>query len=152
MQNWRHLNGIDFPDCSNAKVELLLGANVLEAVIQNDVRVGKPGEPVAVKTAFGWALTGTVSGLLSDVGRDVMYFECLESEDKLGMNLESWWATESFGTKFKNENDRSVEDNRAIKIMKESTRTIGERYETGLLWKNDDTVMAENRRDRKRDV
>ena len=44
-------------------MELLLGANVSEAVIQQEVRVGQPGQPIAVRIAFGWTLTGAVSDL-----------------------------------------------------------------------------------------
>ena len=53
-------------------VELLLGANVTEAVIQHEVRVGQPGQPIAVRTAFGWALTGLVSEA-PKVSRQVMF-------------------------------------------------------------------------------
>ena len=55
---WHHLNGLDVPDCTDGEVELLLGANVIEAVVQHEVRAGAPGQPVAIKTDFGWALTG----------------------------------------------------------------------------------------------
>ena len=50
---WRHLQGLPLPDCSGRKVELLLGANVLEAVLQLEIRTGNPGDPVAIRTAFG---------------------------------------------------------------------------------------------------
>ena len=48
------------------KIELLLGANVLEAVLQQEVRVGRPGQPVGVRTAFGWALTDSVSDFVPE--------------------------------------------------------------------------------------
>ena len=61
LDSWTHLRGLEIPNCSDMTVELLLGANVTEAVIQHEVRVGQPGQPIAVRTAFGWALTGLVS-------------------------------------------------------------------------------------------
>ncbi|KAF0305874.1 hypothetical protein FJT64_022558 [Amphibalanus amphitrite] len=36
-QTWRHLENLDVQDCSKGEVQLLLGANVLEAVIQHEV-------------------------------------------------------------------------------------------------------------------
>ncbi|KAF0302521.1 hypothetical protein FJT64_025408 [Amphibalanus amphitrite] len=35
-QTWRHLENLDVQDCSKGEVQLLLGANVLEAVIQHE--------------------------------------------------------------------------------------------------------------------
>ena len=61
LDSWTHLRGLEIPNCSDMTVELLLGANVTEAVIQHEVRVGQPGQPIAVRTAFGWAMTGLVS-------------------------------------------------------------------------------------------
>ena len=61
LDSWTHLRGLEIPNCSDMTVELLLGANVTEAVIQHEVRVGQPRQPIAVRTAFGWALTGLVS-------------------------------------------------------------------------------------------
>ena len=65
-QTWRHLENLDVPDCSKGEVQLLLGANVLEAVIQHEVRAGPPGQPVAIRTDFGWALTGAVPALVPE--------------------------------------------------------------------------------------
>ena len=50
---WKHLLGLPIPDRLSGQVELLLVANVLEAVIQREVRVGRPGQPVVIRTAFG---------------------------------------------------------------------------------------------------
>ena len=57
--SWTHLRDVSLPNC-DGKVKLLLGANVLEAILQLEVRVGKPGQPVGIRTAFGWTLTGSV--------------------------------------------------------------------------------------------
>ena len=50
---WKHLHGLQLPDCTDGTVEVLLGANVMEAVLQREARIGRAGEPVAVRTAFG---------------------------------------------------------------------------------------------------
>ncbi|KAF0305979.1 hypothetical protein FJT64_022472 [Amphibalanus amphitrite] len=41
-EKWRHIKDLDIPQCSHGQVELLLGANVSEAVIQQEVRVALP--------------------------------------------------------------------------------------------------------------
>ena len=70
---WRHTRDLNIPNYDGGQVELLLGANVIQAVIQQDYRVGQPGQPVAVKTAFGWTLTGNMAKLLPDDHSKVMF-------------------------------------------------------------------------------
>ena len=72
-EKMKHLRDLDIPDSYEGDVELLLGANVIEAVIQKEVRFGSPGQPVAVRTAFGWALTGLVPEAAPEASRQVMY-------------------------------------------------------------------------------
>ena len=100
-QEWLHLADLDIPDTSNKQIELLLGANVTEAIVQREARVGRPGQPVAVRTAFGWCLSGSVTQLVSPGARQVMHVARIETrEDELCSLVKEWWSTESFGPKF----------------------------------------------------
>ena len=98
-RHFNHLKGLSIPDCSGGKIELLLGANVVEAVLQRDVRVGSVGQPIAVRTAFGWAITGSMTESVPDGMKEVLFLECTSSEVELGEIIKQWWTTESFGTK-----------------------------------------------------
>jgi hypothetical protein len=52
------------------------------------------------------------------------------------------FSTEDFGVKVNYEKSRSREDQRAIDIMRKTTiRTESERFQTGLLWKKEDSVL-----------
>ena len=141
--SWTHLNGLDIPRC-DGDIEVLLGANVVEAVLHQDVRVGRSGQPVALRTAFGWTLTGSVNGLPRGA-RQVMYVHNASADEESNVLLQEWWTTEAFGTKFDYTQPISQEDKRAIEIMENSTRKIGSRYETGLLWKNDGVSLPDNK-------
>ena len=143
---WHHVSGLDIPDCSNKKVDLLLGANVLEAVLQLEVRTGYPGQPVAIRTLFGWTLTGSVADLVPDAHRSVMFIHKVTPEHSLCLDLQEWWSTESFGSMFKGEAARSQEDLQAQKILDKTTRTEDGRYEVGLLWKDRDLEFPDNRK------
>ena len=144
--SWTHLEGLDIPRCDGADVEVLIGANVVEAVLYNDVRVGQSGQPVALRTAFGWTLTGSVSGLPGS-SRRVMFVaaENTSKDDESNLLLQRWWTTEAFGTKFNFNQPISQEDKRSINIMETSTRKIDIRYETGLLWKSEDVALPNNK-------
>ena len=67
-----HLRGLNFPQYDGGPVELLIGANVLEAVLHSEARVGRPGQPAALKTALGWTLTGSISAIVPTSVRHVM--------------------------------------------------------------------------------
>ncbi|XP_043225032.1 uncharacterized protein LOC122383037 isoform X1 [Amphibalanus amphitrite] len=114
---WEHTLDLDIPDYRGVEIKLLLGANVIEAVIQQEVRIGRPGQPVAVRTAFGWTLTGTVKGLVPGPLRHVMFIRKAPVEHDLTSAIEDWWKTESFGVKIHQPLARSVEEDRAEKIM-----------------------------------
>ena len=82
VHSWKHLQDLDLQQYSGAQVELLLGANILEAAVQREARVGGPGQPVAVRTDFGWTLTGSISTLMPCTTRKVMFVCRPPSEDE----------------------------------------------------------------------
>jgi hypothetical protein len=59
--------------------------------------------------------------------------------------LSKWWTTEYFGCAYDSNNIYSRDDKRAIDILESTTRKVGERYETSLLWKSDNVVLPDNR-------
>ncbi|XP_043209234.1 uncharacterized protein LOC122374503 [Amphibalanus amphitrite] len=134
LQSWDHVRDLDVAGYNGQKIELLLGANIIETVIQQEARVGKPGEPVAIKTAFGWALAGNVRSFVPEHVKQVMFLHktALHGEHDF---LQDWWSTESFGTKHGTEFPTSAEDRRALRILERTTKLVGNRYEVGLLWK-----------------
>ena len=143
---WKHVQDLNLPDCSGKTVQLLLGANVLEAVLQLEVKKGMAGQPVAIKTAFGWTLAGSVKGFIPERKRQVMFISRTSSgEDEMSNMLQQWWTTESFGSKFEGDDAKSPEDLRAVKVMENTTRRLDNRYETGLLWKSDEVCLPDNK-------
>ncbi|XP_043203367.1 uncharacterized protein LOC122371257 [Amphibalanus amphitrite] len=146
MPDWKHVQDLDLPDCSGKTVELLLGANVLEALLQLEVKQGKKAQPVAIRTAFGWTLAGSVKGFIPERKRQVMLISRKSpDEDEMSKMLQQWWTTESFGCKFEGDDAKSPEDIRAVEVMKNTTRRLDNRYETGLLWKSDEVHLPDNR-------
>ena len=138
---WSHLSDLDIPDLSGQEVELLLGANVLEAVLQLEARVGKPGDPVALLTEFGWTLTGSVAALTPGHMRSVMF---VRHADVLHDELKEMWTTEAFGCKFEGQAAQSKTDRKAQEIMERTTTMVDGHYEVGLLWKDADVKMPDN--------
>ena len=66
-------------------------------------------------------------------------------EERLWSQVQTWWKTEFFGCKYAGETTRSVEDKQAFEILEATTSKVGDRYETGLLWKDAATKLPNNR-------
>lgn len=65
MQDFPYLTDLDIPEVNSEDVTILLGANALEAILQHDVRRGHQGQPIAILTAFGWTLAGSVKSIVN---------------------------------------------------------------------------------------
>ena len=146
MQTWPHVADLEIPDVDSEYVTVLLGANVLEAILQREVRRGPPGQPAAVRTTFGWTLTGSVKGFAPPEGLHVMHIHTVPSpDDLLHKQMQNWWRTDSLGTKYEQTSPRSLEDKKALKTLEETVKHVGDRYQAGMLWKRPDVEFPDNR-------
>ena len=114
-------------------------------MIQQEYRRGPKGQPYALRTDFGWAIAGVPSPRTS-VG---FVGHCVTLDTTLNEEVENWWKTESFGTKFNCDISRSTEDERALYInrLEETTnfRVNLDHCESSLLWKNEEVVLPNNK-------
>ena len=70
---------------------------MLETILQHDVRDGRPGQPVAILTAFAWTLAGSVESVVKPERLHVMHVHrVLNADESLNKRVEDWWRTESF--------------------------------------------------------
>ena len=51
--------------------------------------------------------------------------------------MTSFWKKENTGTEFEETADTSTESKRAVQILQDTIQHIGDRYEIGLLWKQE---------------
>ena len=146
IQSWPHLQSLSIPEVDSRDVTILLGANALDAILHQEARRGAPGQPVAVHTAFGWTFKGSVKGVVPPERLHVMLTHRVPTKnDLLNQQLQNWWRTDSFGTKYQRETPRSGEDKKAVQILEDTVRHVGDRYEAGLLWKEKDVALPDNR-------
>ena len=111
------------------------------------MKAGGTDNPVATKTALGWTVHGptckavTAERVLFHATKDD------DAEDELHLLVKDSFSTESFGVKVCEAQEVNVEDDRAMMLLRTTTKRIGERFETGLLWKNDGFSYPESKRD-----
>ena len=99
LQTWSHVAVLEITEVDSKDVTILLGANVLEAVLQREVRRGSSSQPKAVLNAFGWTLTGSVKSLVAPESLHVLFLHTVPSDDDLlHRQVQNCWGTDSFGT------------------------------------------------------
>ncbi|XP_064637875.1 uncharacterized protein LOC135494055 [Lineus longissimus] len=142
--SWDHIQELGLTDIDASEVQLLIGVDVPLAHVHTDTRMGDETEPIAVKTPLGWMLMGMSK--TQDSHKAVANINFITSRDQqLHQDIEKFWQTESFGVAFTTETPLSAEDKRATKILEETTHLVDGHYEVGMLWKDPDAVLPNNK-------
>ena len=58
VKGYSHLRDLKFPETENQKIELLLGSDLHQAYLPQDIRFGAPGNPTGLQTHLGWRVYG----------------------------------------------------------------------------------------------
>lgn len=134
-QRYRYLRGLPVDSYNKAVPRLLIGVNNASLTVPLQIREGRKNEPIAVKTRLGWCIFG---GRGNEAAHSLNYHACSCSNDEdLHDTVKEYFAMEDAGVKPPVVLE-SEDDKRARKIMEQTTIRVGEKFETGLLWKYDD--------------
>ncbi|XP_029341258.1 uncharacterized protein LOC103311969 [Acyrthosiphon pisum] len=90
---WRHIQNLSLADPLYHRpqaVDLLLGADILPMLLLNGKATGKPGEPIAFETVFGWILMGPVD---RNAQSNVTAM-CLSVAETLDLSIRRFWELE----------------------------------------------------------
>ena len=141
-----HLADIPIPEVELKRVSLLIGEDVINAHIVEDVIVPDGGQTdlYATKTALGWTIAGRLDGTVTAIPREVST-NFVDSDKLLRDQLDAFWSIENGGLDNQTDKSASVEDRRAEKTLKDTTKLVDGHYETGLLWKHDNPQLPNNR-------
>ncbi|XP_062702166.1 uncharacterized protein LOC134285450 [Aedes albopictus] len=138
---FNHLKGLPISGYEDAVPRLLIGVNNLHLTVPLKVKEGRVSEPVAVKTRLGWCVYGGSSNRLS-TSLNIHACQCSNDGD-LHELVKSYFTLDDVGMS-STKVFMSAEDKRAQQILQETTVRIGERYETGLLWKHDEVEFPDS--------
>ena len=78
-----------------------------------------------------------------EVGSNLATTATSIANDKLANQLSKWWDMESYASNC-DVTGHSKEEQRAIKTLEQTTQFNGERYEVGLLWREDEVKLPNN--------
>lgn len=140
-----HLQGIrEELVYEEARPKLLIGQDNWELIISGAVRAGRRDMPVASSTKLGWVLHGCRS---SASGYPVAYCGhlsvCEDEENSMEKMMKNYFELESIGIEKRKQN--SDPEQRALRILHDTSRRLPDgRFETGLLWKEDNMKIPNN--------
>ena len=139
-----HFKGLRLADpayTADARVEVLLGADVYAEIIQEGIVRSFANQPIALNSKLGWLITGNISLPSSNSTQNqskssptVLHCSCNPSgDDKLSDLLEEFWRAEEVGVK---NSSLSVEDQKCEELYSRTTfRDSLGRYVVRLPWK-----------------
>ena len=162
---YTHLDGIDLHEITPEDISILIGGDVPEAHLHLEVRRGSEGQPLAIRTPFGWCLFGPKTQGGEGVHCGVTYnadevqsfwdpdekppsyhvnlLTTREDED-LHQSLEKFWAQQHCGIVAEEDLAMSKEDVDASLVLEEETTNIGNRYEVPMLWSEQKVKLPNN--------
>lgn len=145
QSDFSHLAGIDLADTSDGqgslKVDILIGADQYWELVTGETRRGNAG-PVAIRTTFGWVLSGPTSSRVPDAHTASLVTHTLcvdglsQESQLLNDRLKSFWELESFGI---TDAARTVHEEFVTSIQ-----LVNDRYEVHLPWKDGHPVLPDN--------
>lgn len=143
---FHHLRGLPIVDYSNVRPKILIGIDNGYVGLAKLTRYGKPDEPICIKTKLGVIVYGPTQSQ-STLPKNVLFIEndSKNYEPQIDDIVKDYFTTENFGVKAPVAIIESKSDERARQILEETTKRIGNRFETGLLWCKDDVQLPDSR-------
>ncbi|XP_062538388.1 uncharacterized protein LOC134206676 [Armigeres subalbatus] len=141
VEQHRHLKGIPISSYQNAVPKILIGVDNLRLALPLKVREGGGTAPVAVKTRLGWCVYGPRGSSKQD---SYSFHMCKCScDEELHEAVKTFYVVEESGTK-PAKSSISKEDVRALAIMEATTLLVENRFETGLIWREDQVEFPDS--------
>lgn len=143
VASFKHLQNIPVAETSETAPRVLIGLKHLHVYAPIEARIGQPGEPIAVKSKLGWTIYGPRENNNNHqtAGFTGHHFAKGTSNEDLQELLRKHFAFEESPEVTIPE---SEEDRRARELLRETTVRVGDRFETGLLWKTDNPKLPDS--------
>lgn len=138
-----YLKNLPIKDYQDKKPSILIGLDNCYLSLPGQIVEAGPDLPVATSTKLGWIAYGPTSKIGDNIAT-VCHINDGDILNNISKMVESYFSIENFGVKDTDLILESDDNKRAREILEKSTKTIDGGYETGLLWKKDDTVLPDS--------
>ena len=141
VSRWEHLAEVEFEQTDTTCVGLLLGANAFLSMEPLQVVSSRDRSPYAVRTRFGWILSGVTSPSARDCAAKVYRTSVNDIEDM----MQEMYNREYEENLNSMKRGLSEEDKKWLTVMEASKKTDNEHYQFSVPLKHEDVVLPNNR-------
>ncbi|XP_053692248.1 uncharacterized protein LOC128740709 [Sabethes cyaneus] len=143
LNRYNHFKGLSLPDYGEETPRILIGLDNLHLFAPLESKVGKFGEPIAVRSLLGWSIYGPDQHRSS--AKTYVHHHLVRpvSNEELHDLLRKQYTLEDTCTQTEilPETDDIV---RARRILEHTTRRLGDCFETGLIWKSENVALPDS--------
>ncbi|XP_062710760.1 uncharacterized protein LOC134288863 [Aedes albopictus] len=139
-----HLRGLPIIDYENVTPKLLIGLDNLKLTIPLKIREGGWGQPMAAKCRLGWSIYGSSRSATESFTCGFHVGGWTNSKDDLNQIVRDFITLDNSGVQPPLAPLESKENKRAQQLLQTTTRRVGSRFETGLLWKWDEIQLPDS--------
>ncbi|XP_039439556.1 uncharacterized protein LOC120420555 [Culex pipiens pallens] len=143
VKKYSHLSGVPLQDLPSGVPTILIGLDNLHLFAPLESRVGKSCEPIAVRSKVGWTVYGAEKRRASTHAFLNLHSVAPVTNQQLhDMLKEQYMIDDQAPSAFPI--PEPVEETRAREILLTTTKRVGERFETGLLWREDERKFPDS--------
>lgn len=140
IEQYSHLRNVPIATYDSIKPRILIGLQYSKLIVSLETIEGRENEPIVCKTRLGWVVQGPT--FKDDESSESQTFSvnmcvCQSHDNELHQLVKDYFTMENLGVKISDLVLESKEMQRAKHILNTTTVKKGDRYETGLLWKQD---------------
>ncbi|XP_044760787.1 uncharacterized protein LOC123318236 [Coccinella septempunctata] len=147
LEEYPHLNGLPIHNYQNQKPSMIIGQDNIKLIIPEKVSYGLENTPIASKCKLGWSVHGPVAKKMPQEYNFKILHIADDTETEILKLMRDFSSIEAFGTTTIETKKQDSEDNKkALDIMNNTIKKIGNRYEIGLLWKTPEVTLPESKR------
>ncbi|XP_058456703.1 uncharacterized protein LOC131434070 [Malaya genurostris] len=143
VKQYDHLRGLPIADIRSATPRILIGLKDIHLYAPIESKIGRPEEPIAVRSKLGWTIYGPMEAVTTSSGIVGHHTCSTVTNQELHDLLKSYYTLEESGISVALLPEPE-EDRRAKDILKKTTKRIGDCFETGLLWKEDNPEFPDS--------
>lgn len=140
---YHHLKNLPITSCEGVEPQILIGLDNIHVLQPIRYINGKPGEPSVMETELGFVVFGAVNDeSINGIEPNCLSVFTTQTSDDIYNVAAEYFACDGLGVQMISpKTQESSDDIRAKEIMYKTTNKIGQRYETGLIWVNDNVTL-----------
>lgn len=138
QRKYKHLRGLPLASYQEVQPRLLIGLKNENLAAALNIREGRCNEPVVLRTRLGWLVCGGQGTSLSQTN-GVYHISVCDCDGHLHEGIDKFLALDDRGSG--KEYLETAEEKKVKLNLQTMTKRVGDRYESGLLWRYDEVIL-----------